>query len=73
VAEPFELRDESFGDPVGVGTAGEVVAAEVLVGDVVLEDVVGGDQDRVGDGDDWSSPSAVCTLRGRNPPRSPLP
>jgi hypothetical protein len=32
VAEPFELGDEPFGDPLGVGAAGEVVAAEIVVG-----------------------------------------
>ena len=52
MAEPLELGDESFGDPFGVGATGEVIAAEVLVGDVVFEDVVGGDQDRVSDGND---------------------
>jgi hypothetical protein len=52
VPETFELGDEPFGDPRRVGSASEVVAAEVLVGDVVLEDVVAGDQDRVRDRDD---------------------
>jgi hypothetical protein len=52
VPEPFELRDEAFGDAFGVGATREVVAVEVLIGNVVFEDVVGGDQDRVRDGDD---------------------
>jgi hypothetical protein len=52
VAEPFQLCDESPGDPFRVGASGEVVAAEIVVGDVVFEDVVAGDQDRVRDRDD---------------------
>jgi hypothetical protein len=52
VSEPLELDDEPLGDWLWGWAAGEVVPAEVVVGDVVFEDVVGGDQDRVGDGDD---------------------
>jgi hypothetical protein len=37
VAHAFELGDEASGLSLGVGAAGEVVAAEVLVVDVVAE------------------------------------
>src|SRR5207249_708190 len=49
VTETFELYDEAFGDPGGVGAASEEVAAEILVGGLVVENVVAGDQDRVRD------------------------
>ena len=48
VPEAFELGDETVGEALGVGAAGEVVGAEIVVGDVVLEDVVGGYEDGEG-------------------------
>lgn len=52
VSETSELGDEVPGEAGRVGTALKVVAAELVVLDVVAQHVVGGDQDRVRDGDD---------------------
>ena len=46
------MGDEVQGEAGRVGTALKVVAAELVVLDVVAQHVVGGDQDRVRDGDD---------------------
>ena len=51
VAEVVELADEVVASFVGVGAAGEPVAAEVVVVAVVGEQVPADDEDRVADGD----------------------
>ncbi len=52
VAEVVELADEVVASFVGVGAAGEPVAAEVVVVAVVGEEVPADNEDRVADSDD---------------------
>lgn len=63
VAELLELADEPFRPLVGGAAAVEVVGAEFLVGEFLLEDVVGGDEDRVGEG-----PSRLAGAAARRRP-----
>src|SRR6187397_285080 len=59
VAELLQPTHEMAGEALGVKTV-EVVGAEFVVRTDLGEDVVGGDENRVADGDDRASLAASC-------------
>ena len=59
-AEAFEAMLGARGDGM-LGSAVEVVGAEIRVGGTVLEDVVGDDEDRVSDGHGSALGATTCS------------